>query len=451
MDQVTEYFSNFYARESLAVLTFMVISFLFGLLVGYLSRGRRIRRLEKELQERDQKILILERERDQLKEDLGLKEADLQKVQLEIQKRNAHIQQLDKEKSELRAELATAKDVVEQFKSANQTYSATIEDLNTQLAALQAENKRLKIALDKAEGSTDNLVQLQSTFNATNSRLQLLEEKLSQMEVDRERQTTEKANLANLENKLNLLADENQLLKKEIAIIKAIQNTRDDYEESKEDLATSRDLSNAEEDAIIVDEKEIIELSSEKSILREKINARSLLEKDDLTKIVGIGPFIEKKLNEIGVYTYEDISEWDENQIEQITQDIRYIPGRIQKDDWVGQAQRLLNAKRSEQETLASRAMATTSLDVRFRNLKIIEGIGPKIESLLKDSGIETVQDLASSKVADLKDILQGAGSKYRIHDPTTWPDQAKLAANEEWEKLKTYQDYLIGGREPQE
>jgi large subunit ribosomal protein L27 len=81
-------------------------------------------------------------------------------------------------------------------------------------------------------------------------------------------------------------------------------------------------------------------------------------------------------------------------------------------------------------------------------DLKIVEGIGPKIETLLKEGGIQNWDDLAAADVDKLKAILDAAGSRYQIHDPSTWPAQAKFAADGKWEELKEYQEMLMGGRD---
>ena len=60
--------------------------------------------------------------------------------------------------------------------------------------------------------------------------------------------------------------------------------------------------------------------------------------KDDLTKINGIGPYIEEKLNEIGIFNYDQISKFTFEDIRIITELIDFFPGRIERDDWVGQA-----------------------------------------------------------------------------------------------------------------
>ena len=61
-------------------------------------------------------------------------------------------------------------------------------------------------------------------------------------------------------------------------------------------------------------------------------------ERDDLTIIKGIGPFIEKRLNMLGIYTFRQISEFTPDTIEHITKAIEFFPKRIIRDNWVGQA-----------------------------------------------------------------------------------------------------------------
>jgi large subunit ribosomal protein L21 len=78
-------------------------------------------------------------------------------------------------------------------------------------------------------------------------------------------------------------------------------------------------------------------------------------------------------------------------------------------------------------------------------NLAKIEGIGPKVAKTLNDAGILTFEDLANTKVEDIQKILTDAG--LRMMDATTWPEQARLAANGDWDALQTLQDNLSGGR----
>lgn len=85
---------------------------------------------------------------------------------------------------------------------------------------------------------------------------------------------------------------------------------------------------------------------------------------------------------------------------------------------------------------------------VKDNDLKFIEGIGPKIEELLHNAGITTWAQLAATSADAVKEILEQAGSKFAMHDPTTWPKQAQLAADGHWAELEAYMDQLKGGKE---
>lgn len=83
----------------------------------------------------------------------------------------------------------------------------------------------------------------------------------------------------------------------------------------------------------------------------------------------------------------------------------------------------------------------------KLDDLKIVEGIGPKIAGLMAEAGIDTWAKLAKAELDSLKEVLVKAGARYKMHDPTTWPQQAKLALEEKWEQLKTLQNELKGGK----
>jgi predicted flap endonuclease-1-like 5' DNA nuclease len=95
----------------------------------------------------------------------------------------------------------------------------------------------------------------------------------------------------------------------------------------------------------------------------------------------------------------------------------------------------------------ASPAKAPKVADAKPDDLTKIEGIGPKIASLLKADGIETFEKLSKSSEKTLKAILVKAGSRFQIHNPSTWAAQAKIAAKGDWKALKKMQDELNGGR----
>lgn len=78
-------------------------------------------------------------------------------------------------------------------------------------------------------------------------------------------------------------------------------------------------------------------------------------------------------------------------------------------------------------------------------NLRIIEGIGPKIESVLKRAGVRTLRQLSEMSAESIQAIL--TENNLRLANPETWPEQARLAADGDMEALEALQDKLKGGR----
>ena len=186
---------------------------------------------------------------------------------------------------------------------------------------------------------------------------------------------------------------------------------------------------------------------------------------DNLQIIEGVGPKIEKILKEAGYSTWGLLANASYNDLKKVMSDAgpRY---RIHNPkSWSKQAQladdnkwkELINYQKFLENTIGtdsaySKVEKLLNKNLGFANseindLKIIEGIGPKIEGLLKAGGINTWKDLSNASVDKLKLILLNAGNRYRLADPSTWPIQAGMANRREWTKLKEYQDLLQGGK----
>lgn len=81
-----------------------------------------------------------------------------------------------------------------------------------------------------------------------------------------------------------------------------------------------------------------------------------------------------------------------------------------------------------------------------LENLKVIEGIGPKMESILNENGIDSLQELAESSDIRIEAILSQFGARYQMMDTSQWISQAKLASEGNWEGLIDMQKG-IGGK----
>ena len=116
---------------------------------------------------------------------------------------------------------------------------------------------------------------------------------------------------------------------------------------------------------------------------------------------------------------------------------------------------KLTNARADLEQCLAAKASAGNMIKEtpenvvdsdRHDDLKIIEGIGPALAKVLNNAGINTFMQLANRDEKTLREILRNEGSRFKVHDPSTWPEQARLASNESWEELKTLQEKINFG-----
>lgn len=76
--------------------------------------------------------------------------------------------------------------------------------------------------------------------------------------------------------------------------------------------------------------------------LLKHIGTATAEERDDLKKIKGVGPKLEKTLNSIGIFTYEQVSKMTDKEYDLVDGLIDAFKGRGKRDDWAGQAKDLM-------------------------------------------------------------------------------------------------------------
>lgn len=153
------------------------------------------------------------------------------------------------------------------------------------------------------------------------------------------------------------------------------------------------------------------------------------------------------KLSEEGTDLRVKLTQADA-QIENLNEQLR----KAKNDLIICEADRnILNSKLAEDQGKPAQAKqeSITFAGVKYKwdDLKIVEGVGPKIAELLNAAGINTWSALSETAPERLREILDAAGPNYNIHEPATWPEQARLANAADWDALKTLQAALDGGR----
>ncbi len=127
--------------------------------------------------------------------------------------------------------------------------------------------------------------------------------------------------------------------------------------------------------------------------------------------------------------------------------DYNEIYGKTAQTEKKSTRRRGSSKKKATSTTESKEAKAEKAGD----DLTIVEGVGPKIAEVLAAAGIATYADLAKTDAEKVKEILTEAGSNFNTADPTTWAEQAQLAADGKFEELEKLKAELDGGKKVDE
>ena len=139
-------------------------------------------------------------------------------------------------------------------------------------------------------------------------------------------------------------------------------------------------------------------------------------EADDLTIISGIGGWIKEKLNALDIYTFRQISNFTEEDVKAVTEAIEYFPGRIERDEWILQAQELVRIAGNKSELLKrirdrQGRIYFDRLGIAHRheanNLTMIDGLGLWVEERLNLLGIYTFNQISKLTHEDIETITE--------------------------------------------
>jgi predicted flap endonuclease-1-like 5' DNA nuclease len=184
------------------------------------------------------------------------------------------------------------------------------------------------------------------------------------------------------------------------------------------------------------------------------IDKYAAISMDNLQIIEGIGPKMEQILKENSVNNLLALSKESTKGLRAILDKYGDKYKIIDPSEWVEQAKlahsrqwdNLVKFQKSDgSESKAEKLFVKMGIIKAFKlnDLKAIEGIGPKISELLVENNIATWTALANTSIDQLRTILNSQGAKYKLSDPSTWPQQAQMAADGDWDRLKELQDQL--------
>ena len=143
---------------------------------------------------------------------------------------------------------------------------------------------------------------------------------------------------------------------------------------------------------------------------------------DDLKKILGIGSVLEEKLNDIGVYHYNQIANFTDTDIENVNAHLNF-PGRIERDEWIPQAKDIMAGGEGR------KLKYLDGPDGEPDDLKLILGVGPVLEEKLNELGIYHFRQIAAFEQKDIDLVNDATAFPGRI-ERDEWIDQAKVLAD---------------------
>lgn len=289
---------NFDGNQILILLFFSLLTFLVGLLLGYFLRQRRARQMRDVLNDREKSLEIASQASASLQNQLDLANADLSKSVFETGELKARASRWEDEFQRKNAEFIALQQENVKLKSSNEAFASNIEDLNHQILGLKvrtSSNSQSALLHETGPGLSDSI-----------ERLEAMVERLSRMEAEN---TQLKAALAEALERAEVLR---------AALPDSVPTITFDLPENDEPALAFKRESSVEQAPLTTPE------TGENA--------------DDLTRIEGIGPFIARLLQQQGVTSFAQISLWTDADVEHITKAIGYFPGRISRDNWVGQA-----------------------------------------------------------------------------------------------------------------
>jgi predicted flap endonuclease-1-like 5' DNA nuclease len=382
-----------------------VVGILVGWAFGALQAKGRTRRLADEWQ---LKLDNFVRERDRLTSEtaklrttveqqqgaIHRAEVAVTKGRTELESSRERIKHLSKDLFTLRSEREDFKTRVREIQNQMSVMKYHSEELQSEflksrefykaeLTKSFERRKDVEEKLEMARAEQDSFATLlessQSEHDSVNKMLASAQKRLSQMDILEKDVIRLEAENAQLNHDATLARQEIETLRRDITemdelrvqnrelaeVLKSMENSRKQYESDARRYKESAESAEQKSETLRLRlddvEKNFLEMEQQqRDALKEvrkpdtpvKIDRKKKRKpkKDNLQEIVGIGKVFEHTLNELGVYTFAQIAAFDINDIARVNAALKECKGRMEQDDWIGQAKELHFKKYGESE-----------------------------------------------------------------------------------------------------
>ena len=142
---------------------------------------------------------------------------------------------------------------------------------------------------------------------------------------------------------------------------------------------------------------------------------------DNLQLIQGISGQLSGKLQDMGIFHYDQIASWDSKEIAWVNKKLD-LNGKIEKEDWIAQAKALMG---NETQIHTSKPKFLKAPDGKADNLQLIKGVGEKLHGVLNNLGVYHFSQIASWKPEEISWVDEHLAFPGRI-EREGWVLQAK-------------------------
>ena len=240
-------------------------------------------------------------------------------------------------------------------------------------------SEKLQNSRAELESFTNLLESSQSEHDSVHKMLASAQKRLGQMDILEQDVIRLEAENAQLNHDATLIKQENETLQRDVAeldelkvqnkelaeVLKSMENSRKQYETDAKRYRDHADHAEKKSETLRLKlddvEQNFLDIEKQqRDALKQarKADSTSNLngskkrkpKKDDLQEIVGIGKVFEHALNELGVYTFAQIAAFDIADVARVNSALNECKGRMEQDDWIGQAKELHFKKNGKSE-----------------------------------------------------------------------------------------------------
>lgn len=385
-------------ESTLQIGLFLLTTVALGVVIGWLIRGHRLTRLNDDWQTKLDDVI---RERDRHTVEIGTLRSTIEDQQALVHKHETAVANIRislesahaKEKM-MSKDIFTLRAEREDFKNKVLTFQNALVSVKDQFAEFQAEfvkarqfykgelaksfekRKALEEKIENAKlehQSFSNLLQAtRSEHESANKMLASARNRLSGLDELEQKVIELEAENAQLNHDARLTRQEVETLQRDIAefdelkvqnqelahCVKAMEGSRKQYEDNaqryRENAGQSEQRSETLRIRLDEVEKNFADMERQQRKALKEVRKATIAENapnprkkevDDLQEIIGIGRVFEMALHDLGIFSFRQIADFGVPDIARVNLALKEFKGRMEQDDWIGQAKDLLYKK----------------------------------------------------------------------------------------------------------